>query len=89
MLLRGLLDDKRKVAIPFYLDEASSLDRENVRSIVEQSVRMGFIPVLASPEAMDVADNLYFLKDRKGQLLLERNALVRISKRSDLDAAHA
>jgi hypothetical protein len=50
---------------------------------------MGFIPVLASPEAMDVADNLYFLRDRKGQLLLEKNALVRISKRSELDAVHA
>jgi hypothetical protein len=39
---------------------------------------MGFTPILASPEAMDVADNLYYLKDRKGRLLLEKNALVRL-----------
>ncbi|HID70304.1 MAG TPA: hypothetical protein EYP35_07585 [Desulfobacterales bacterium] len=78
MLLRGLVDEKRDVKIPFYLDEASSLDRENVSSIVEQSVEMGFTPILASPEAMDVADNLYYLKDRKGRLLLENNALVRL-----------
>lgn len=78
MLLRGLMDEKRDVKIPFYLDEASSLDRENVSSIVEQSVKMGFTPILASPEAMDVADNLYYLKDRKGRLLLENNALVRL-----------
>jgi len=78
MLLRGLVDEKRDVKIPFYLDEASSLDRENVSSIVEQSVEMGFTPILASPEAMDVADNLYYLKDRKGRLLLENTALVRL-----------
>ncbi len=87
MLLRGLMDDKRDVRIPFYLDEASSLDRENVRSIVEQSVKMGFTPILASPEAMDVADNLYYLKDRKGRLLLENNALVRL--RQKMEASHA
>lgn len=78
MLLRGLVDEKRDVKIPFYLDEASSLDRENVSSIVKQSVEMGFTPILASPEAMDVANNLYYLKDRKGRLLLENNALVRL-----------
>jgi hypothetical protein len=80
MLLRGLMDEKRKISIPFYLDEASSLDRENVQSIVDQSLKLGFTPILASPEAMDVADNLYFLKDRNGRLRLGEDALVRLNR---------
>lgn len=89
MLLRGLIDEKRSATIPFYLDEASSLDRDNVKSIVDQSVKMGFTPILASPEAMDIADHLYFLKDRDGRLLLEKNALIRISKRQEVEVIHA
>ena len=83
MLLRGLLDERKEVTIPFYLDEASSLDRDNVTAIVKQSVKMGFTPILASPEAMDAADHLYFLRDREGRLLLESNALVRINRGKD------
>ncbi|WP_136809623.1 hypothetical protein [Desulfosediminicola flagellatus] len=80
MLLRGLMDGKRKCSIPFYLDEASSLDRENVQSIVDQSLKLGFTPILASPEAMDVADNLYFLRDTGGKLHLGEDALVRLER---------
>ena len=89
MLLRGLMLESKEVTIPFYLDEASSLDRENVRSIVEQSVKMGFTPILASPEAMDVADNLYFLKESKGRLMLGDEALVRINRKPAVNASHA
>src|ERR1039457_445677 len=42
MLLRGLLDKRKEVSIPYYLDEASSLDQDNARAIVEQSRRLGF-----------------------------------------------
>lgn len=89
MLLRGLLHERKEVNIPFYLDEASSLDRDNLMAIVEQSRRMGFTPVLASPEAMDVADHLYFLKERQGriQLDLQTGALVRIYR--DEASGHA
>lgn len=80
MLLRGLLDKNKEVSIPYYLDEASSLDQDNARAIVQQSRRWGFIPVLASPEAMDAADNLYFLKDNGGRLILDSSALVRIHR---------
>jgi hypothetical protein len=89
MLLRGLMLETKDVTIPFYLDEASSLDRENVRSIVEQSVKMGFTPILASPEAMDVADNLYFLKESKGRLMLGDEALVRINRKQAVNVSHA
>jgi DNA repair exonuclease SbcCD ATPase subunit len=87
MLLRGLMDEKRKSSIPFYLDEASSLDRENVQSIVDQSLKLGFTPILASPEAMDVADNLYFLKDRNGRLRLGEDALVRLNREAGEELA--
>jgi hypothetical protein len=36
------------ISIPFYLGEASSLDRENVQSIVDQLLKLGFTPILAS-----------------------------------------
>ncbi len=83
MLLRGLLDDRkgRESSIPFYLDEASSLDNDNLKAIVEQAQSMGFIPILASPEPMDAADHLYFLVDRNGRVLLEpRSSLMRIRR---------
>lgn len=80
MLLRGLLDNRKEVNIPYYLDEASSLDQDNACAIVRQSRRMGFIPVLASPEAMDAADNLYFLKDSGGRMVLDSCALVKIHR---------
>ncbi|MDD2736363.1 MAG: hypothetical protein PHF56_20720 [Desulfuromonadaceae bacterium] len=80
MLLRGLLDKRKDVSIPYYLDEASSLDQDNARAIVQQSLQLGFTPVLASPEAMDAADNIYFLKDNGGRLILDSSALVRIHR---------
>lgn len=64
MLLRGLLSN-RDVRIPFYLDEASSLDRSNLQSVVETAFGLGFTAILASPDAMDVAGNIYFLKEPK------------------------
>ena len=60
------------VQVPFYLDECSSLDRENLISIVKAAREMGFIAVLASPEAMDVAEKLYFIEENeKGRVVLD------------------
>jgi len=86
MLLRGLLDNRKEVSIPYYLDEASSLDQDNACAIVQQSRRLGFTPVLASPEAMDAADNLYFLKDSGGRLILDASSLVRINREGSDEA---
>ena len=80
MLLRGLLDNRKEVSIPYYLDEASSLDQDNASAIVQQSQKLGFTPVLASPEAMDAAENLYFLKDNGGRLVLDSCALIKIHR---------
>ena len=86
MLLQGLLDERKETAIPFYLDEASSLDRDNLFAIVGQAREMGFIPVLASPEAMDAADHLYFIRERNGRVVLEpKSSLVRIVREKGVD----
>jgi hypothetical protein len=83
ILLKGLLGDK-EVSIPFYLDEASSLDRENLAAIVQEARKMGFIAVLASPEAMEAADSLYFLRENNGRIMLDpKTSLLRIERRLD------
>lgn len=82
ILLKGLLGDK-EVSIPFYLDEASSLDRENLAAIVQEARKMGFVAVLASPEAMEAADSLYFLRESNGRIFLDpKTSLLRIERRS-------
>lgn len=83
-LLREVLGDA-PVRIPFYLDECSSLDRSNLRAIVNAARRMGFIAVLASPEAMDVADRLYYMKEQEdGRVILEpKTAMMRIRRSGD------
>ncbi len=81
MLLRGLLKDQSDLTIPFYLDEASSLDRDNLLAIVNQALEIGFIPVLASPEATDVAGHVYYIKETNGRVTLDpSSSLVRVQR---------
>ena len=81
ILLRDLLPEN-KAQIPFYLDEASSLDRDNLASVVDTAFDMGFPAVLASPEAMDVAASVYFMKDTGGRVFLDPElSRVRVNRR--------
>lgn len=83
ILLQGLLGDK-EVSMPFYLDEASSLDRENLAAIVQEARKMGFVAVLASPEAMEAADSLYFLRENNGRIMLDpKTSLLRIEREGE------
>ncbi|PIE51937.1 hypothetical protein CSA37_09170 [Candidatus Fermentibacteria bacterium] len=70
MLLKDLLPENR-ARIPFYLDEASSLDRDNLASVVDMAFEMGFPAILASPDPMDVASRIYFMKDTGGRVYLD------------------
>ncbi|MBD3207821.1 hypothetical protein GF319_15935 [Candidatus Bathyarchaeota archaeon] len=70
MLLQGLLV-KEGVRVPFYLDEASSLDRENLCGVVQTAWKMGFPAVLASPSATDVVDSVYFMRDDDGRVSMD------------------
>ena len=85
VLLRGLLEGA-SVRIPFYLDECSSLDRDNLAGIVNAARSMGFVAVLASPDAMDAAEQLYFLEESdNGRVVLDpKSALVQISREEDV-----
>jgi hypothetical protein len=90
LLLRGILG-RDDIQIPFYLDECSSLDQGNLGGLVQVARRMGFIAVLASPDAMDAADKLYFIEENdKGRVVLDpRTALVRLSRPSHSPAPMA
>ncbi len=80
-LLRALLTDNR-VRIPFFLDEVASLDRGNQRGIVEAAEELGFCPILASPEASDAADVLYYLReDGGGRIVLDPDSAARVEIR--------
>ncbi len=83
ILLRGLFGGA-DVQIPFYLDECSSLDQDNLKAIVNMACQMGFIAVLASPEAMDAADKLYFMEENKdGRVILDpRTAMIHVERQS-------
>ncbi len=92
VLLRSLLGGA-EVQIPFYLDECSSLDQANLTAIVNAARQMGFIAVLASPDAMDAADKLYFIEEQDGgRVMLDpQKALVRVqrSPKKAEEPAHA
>jgi len=81
ILLRGVLG-RDDVQVPFYLDECSSLDQGNLAAIVGLARQMGFIAVLASPEAMDAAEKLYFIEEQPGgRVMLDpRTALVHVQR---------
>ena len=80
-LLRALLTDN-PVRIPFFLDEVASLDRSNTRGIVEAAEALGFCPILASPEASDAADVLYYLReDGNGRIVLYPESAARVEIR--------
>jgi hypothetical protein len=70
LLLRELLS-RDDVRIPYYLDEASSLDQDNLAAIVNHSRDRGFVPVLASPDPMEAAAHLYFVAERDGRVVLD------------------
>lgn len=80
LLLRGLLDSD-KVVLPFYLDEASSLDRDNLLAIMKTAGSLGFVPVLASPDALDAAEYVYFVREEKnGRVSLDGTSRIRCGK---------
>jgi energy-coupling factor transporter ATP-binding protein EcfA2 len=65
VLINDLLGDT-DVRVPFYLDEASSLDKPNLDGIVQAARKMGFVPILASPTPSDSARQIYQLRKNGG-----------------------
>ena len=81
LLLKGLFDPKKKISIPFYLDEVASLDNNNGKSIVNQAVKLGFIPILASPAPMVIVDKLYNLRGGSSGLYVDQRNLTNLKNR--------
>jgi len=81
MLLRGLLSEKQQARIPFYIDEVGSLYKDNLEAIIRQAERLDCVPLLASPEPMEAAKNLYFLREHNGRVHLDRKShRIRLDK---------
>jgi hypothetical protein len=69
VLIGDLLRDA-DVRIPFYLDEASSLDERNLQGIVRTATDLGFVPVLASPSESTAVPNIYYLQSDEERVYL-------------------
>lgn len=79
VLINDLLSDTDRT-IPFYLDEASSLDDRNLIGITETAKRMGFVPILASPTESTAVDHLYYLQSSEDRVYLGPNQRVRLRR---------
>lgn len=86
LVLRSLLrEDASKSTIsevPFFLDEIHSLDPANRRAIISTSRQLGFIAITAAPESVSEVGALYFLKPRKGRIVLRNRHRIGIRPRS-------
>jgi len=78
LLIRLLMT--KDVRLPFYLDEAASLDTKNLKGIIKQATQLGFVPMLASPDGMDIAENLYFLQEEHGKIVLNDASRVTLTE---------
>jgi hypothetical protein len=74
-LLKMMLVEDR-VSVPFFLDEVATLDHANLRALVEHATSMSFVPVIASPEAQDCVETLYFIRPSSTSLVLDENSCV-------------
>ncbi len=76
ILLRDLMSGGR-AQIPFYLDEVSSLDHDNIAGIIQQAKALDFVPVLASPDSVEEVDRIYMLAENSdGRIVLDDTALI-------------
>ena len=80
VLIGDLLRDDT-LRLPFYLDEASSLDESNLNGIVQAATSMGFVPVLASPTESTAVRHLYYLQSEDDRVYLGPEHRVELRKK--------
>ena len=81
LLMRGLLDSRQAVSIPFYLDEVGKLSPNNVQSVVALARSQDFVPILASPSELEVAEVLYLLRPTsRNRLVLTPDHRVEVER---------
>ena len=80
ILLRDLMSGGR-AHVPFYLDEVSSLDHDNIAGIIRQAKALDFVPVLASPDSVEEVDRIYLLAENAdGRIVLDETALIELRR---------
>jgi len=80
ILLRGLMSGGR-AHIPFYLDEVSSLDHDNISGIIRQAKELDFVPMLASPDSVEEVDRIYVLAENPdGHIVLDETAQIEVRR---------
>jgi hypothetical protein len=86
MLLRGLLKPKAEIALPFFIDEVNALDPNNLRAVMQIAKEQGFTPILASPQAVGAARNIYHVQDiGDGLSTIPPNSRIGRNDKSQLD----
>lgn len=89
MLLYRLLfiKDGQIVNIPIYIDEAGQIDPDNQRTLIEQCLPAGFIPVFASVEAQATAEYWIGLNEVSGRIYVDEEDWFRLSKIEEISEA--
>jgi hypothetical protein len=82
VLINDLLRDDA-LRLPFYLDEASSLDESNLGGIVTASTEMGFVPVLASPSESTAVRHIYYLQSNGERVYLGPEHRVELRQKEE------
>ncbi|WP_103028127.1 hypothetical protein [Salinibacter altiplanensis] len=82
VLINDLLRDDA-LRLPFYLDEASSLDESNLGGIVRASTDMGFVPVLASPSESTAVRHIYYLQSDGERVYLGPEHRVELRRKDE------
>jgi hypothetical protein len=85
VLINDLLRDDA-LRLPFYLDEASSLDESNLEGVVRASTEMGFVPVLASPSESTAVRHIYYLQSNGERVYLGPEHRVEFREKGNASA---
>lgn len=82
LLLHRLFGKRTECRVPFFVDEASSMDRTNLCGIIRQAEALGFIPILASPEPVEAAAHVYWPQESNGRVYLDATHAMRFAPRA-------
>jgi len=87
-MMGQLIDETRvgKVQIPYYLDEAASIDPNNQANLIEQGLSMGFVPVLASVKPQPTATYCVKIGTDDGPLVINEEAWVVLERKPEGNA---
>ncbi len=76
-MLNQAISGKKKIGetirLPFYVDEIDSLDDANAQNIHDIAVKLGLIPIFASPKGSGICKRLYQLENNSvGKLMIHK-----------------